>query len=795
MTTRQVAIRLQTDGKTEVKRDFQEIGQAGAGAQHQIVAATDQANVAADRQMAKWKQMAAAAREQQAIEQRQAAFNSVLGVGGGGKSAAESAAAFMAPANGNDAKGMNRVQSMMLQSAGFRTFESLASGMPLSRIVLQQGGEVAAAFGMGEHGLGGVVSGLTKLFTPLNVVLGVTGGAMVAGAAAAMSYEGAIHKLDAVAIGLGATAGMTGDQIERLAESSAKLGGVSISSARDMAAGYLSTGRIGGEVTSKLIGLTKNYAAVTGQDAKKATAELAKAFADPAKGADELNGKLNFLDGATHSYIETLISQNRTTEAQTVLADALGQRLLHAADNVTILGGAFDGLKRAAADAFTTVGKTVDRALGGGSILQQIASLQDRKNTMSGLLFGGRIDKDMAGLAAKWDAEMRTEASAAANQETADARGIMDKVDPHPAKLRELQHQRAVLQGAIGNNTAEDPLGAAKALGKLDADIRAVAAGYDSAADMAAKLKRNASEAAAEARKAAAEAKKQAEESRHLDELAIKNKLEVAKLSGNKVVQDALEHELKLRQLTSEYLQNGISQAKARAMAEHQVGLEIQAQQQGLIRKIELEAKDIVTTEAMQQRWAALPFVIDENATAVSKMTTASQSAFDAMGNQLTSGKQDWASWKSAGLNAIMSIIGEFEKLAILNPLKNLLFGGVAGYQAGPTLGAGFWSSLIKGFTGHNAQGTDNWRGGWSEVGEQGPEKVWMPPGSKVFSNAKSSQMGGQTVINVQVHAQDSVLVETVQGWVAAGVDQAIRQSGSNVTGQVADALSRGRIR
>lgn len=44
------------------------------------------------------------------------------------------------------------------------------------------------------------------------------------------------------------------------------------------------------------------------------------------------------------------------------------------------------------------------------------------------------------------------------------------------------------------------------------------------------------------------------------------------------------------------------------------------------------------------------------------------------------------------------------------------------------------------------ATGTDNWRGGWATVGEQGRENVWMPPGSKVFSQKDSNaMMGGVT--------------------------------------------------
>lgn len=40
------------------------------------------------------------------------------------------------------------------------------------------------------------------------------------------------------------------------------------------------------------------------------------------------------------------------------------------------------------------------------------------------------------------------------------------------------------------------------------------------------------------------------------------------------------------------------------------------------------------------------------------------------------------------------------------------------------------------------ATGTDNWKGGWATVGEQGRENVWLPPGAQVSSNKDSKAMG-----------------------------------------------------
>jgi hypothetical protein len=58
------------------------------------------------------------------------------------------------------------------------------------------------------------------------------------------------------------------------------------------------------------------------------------------------------------------------------------------------------------------------------------------------------------------------------------------------------------------------------------------------------------------------------------------------------------------------------------------------------------------------------------------------------------------------------------------------------------------------------AIGTSNWRGGVATVGETGPETVWLPRGSRIFSNQESMAMAGAGAINVTVNAE-----------VASGID------------------------
>ena len=52
---------------------------------------------------------------------------------------------------------------------------------------------------------------------------------------------------------------------------------------------------------------------------------------------------------------------------------------------------------------------------------------------------------------------------------------------------------------------------------------------------------------------------------------------------------------------------------------------------------------------------------------------------------------------------------------------------------------------------GNNADGTDNWPGGLTWVGEKGPELMRLPRGTQIFSNEKSQSMVGDTNIYLSV--------------------------------------------
>lgn len=73
-------------------------------------------------------------------------------------------------------------------------------------------------------------------------------------------------------------------------------------------------------------------------------------------------------------------------------------------------------------------------------------------------------------------------------------------------------------------------------------------------------------------------------------------------------------------------------------------------------------------------------------------------------------------------------------------------------------------------YWGSNASGTDNWRGGWTRVGENGPENVYLPQGTTV-ETAQESRDGGNNYYYITIDAksvqefEDIVRIAQEQRW------------------------------
>lgn len=152
--------------------------------------------------------------------------------------------------------------------------------------------------------------------------------------------------------------------------------------------------------------------------------------------------------------------------------------------------------------------------------------------------------------------------------------------------------------------------------------------------------------------------------------------------------------------------------------------------------------------------------------------------AFSNMGTTLVDAFKKGGDVAGNVLNSLLDKVGQLGESLLNSGLNSLLNSAVSSIFAPATGGAwgnGLWGSAIFG---HNAAGTNNWRGGMTWVGEQGPELVNLPGGSQVIPNGQSmamaaNQNGGNTFsISVTVNADST----TNGASVARQVSQELRR-------------------
>lgn len=124
------------------------------------------------------------------------------------------------------------------------------------------------------------------------------------------------------------------------------------------------------------------------------------------------------------------------------------------------------------------------------------------------------------------------------------------------------------------------------------------------------------------------------------------------------------------------------------------------------------------------------------------------ENVFKLMTSALDSMGLTWGDVWNGIKNTVFAILS-----AILGEVKNKI-NGVIGIINGMISGANSVGDKVPGYTKINtipnlATGIDNFRGGMARVGEQGPENVYLPPGSSVTPYSPTGSSGGERPIEV----------------------------------------------
>lgn len=233
---------------------------------------------------------------------------------------------------------------------------SLASGMPVWLVAIQQGGQIKDSFG----GIGNTFKVLLSYINPLTVGAVALGVALAAIAKAGYDSWKSQRDLANALVLTGGYAATTTGQITSLTDEINKTSSATVGSIQAIATSLAQSGKYSINQIKAITKTTAEWAAQTGESEKTITGYFDSIAKDPVKGLADLNEQFNFLKEGQLTYIESLRKTKGETaaaEAATKLfADTMDKRLKDIADSATPLETMWTDIKKWAADSWRWVG-------------------------------------------------------------------------------------------------------------------------------------------------------------------------------------------------------------------------------------------------------------------------------------------------------------------------------------------------------------------------------------------------------------------------------------------------------
>ncbi|EAS1642600.1 phage tail tape-measure protein [Salmonella enterica] len=262
---------------------------------------------------------------------------------------------------------------------------SLASGMPVWLVAIQQGGQIKDSFG----GVGNTFKALLSIITPTRLAMGGLAGIVAAAGIAAVS---AMNDQDAFNRSIqktGKYAGVTSGELEQMAQQGGQLRS-NYGQVRDILNGLVSSGRFTGETLNSVAQAASLMAELSGDSADQVVSNFLKMSDSATTWAANTNQQYHFLDLETFQRIQSLEDQGRKEEAIEVASQAFKnaseERLRQMEQQLNWVARGWKNVKDAATDAWEGVKGDVSAMLGLDSLDEQIARLE--RKAKSGTYIG-----------------------------------------------------------------------------------------------------------------------------------------------------------------------------------------------------------------------------------------------------------------------------------------------------------------------------------------------------------------------------------------------------------------------
>jgi phage-related minor tail protein len=228
---------------------------------------------------------------------------------------------------------------------------SLAGGMPIWLVAIQQGGQIKDSFG----GIGPAFRAITGAITPM--AAGVTLGAAAIGAMALAAIQGyqQIRAFEGALISSGNVAGATAGQLAEVRNEAAGATGA-FGDAQAAVAAFAASGKLGVDAIGDAAAAAVNLAELTGRSIEDITDEITRVAKSPTAAMLELNERYHFLTAATYEQVAALEQQGRTQEAAKRLLEELAavseQRVAEMRDQAGSLERAWNAVEFAIKSAW-----------------------------------------------------------------------------------------------------------------------------------------------------------------------------------------------------------------------------------------------------------------------------------------------------------------------------------------------------------------------------------------------------------------------------------------------------------
>ncbi|SPY78162.1 phage tail tape measure protein [Providencia rustigianii] len=228
---------------------------------------------------------------------------------------------------------------------------SLASGMPVWMVMIQQGGQIKDSFG----GIGNSLKALASLITPARVAM--FGFAGAASAVALAAYQGSkeFGEYNKQLILTGGYAGKTAAQLDALARNLSG-NGITQHGMADAISKVVGSGTFSSDAVGMISKTAAAMEKAVGQSIDETIKQFQRLKEDPVKAVTELDKSLHFLTATQLEQIVTLQKQGKEHDAAKIAiesyANAMQDRSQQIEDNLGFLESAWKGVKDMASDAW-----------------------------------------------------------------------------------------------------------------------------------------------------------------------------------------------------------------------------------------------------------------------------------------------------------------------------------------------------------------------------------------------------------------------------------------------------------